>query len=103
MQKLFITESQLKKVISEELKKSDIVDIVKKDKDIEKYVKEIAANVLDKLFTLDDIRLYMSHPERFSINDNVQICFNDSDIVCGRHGYETWWSNEYERREKNDI
>ena len=50
MQKLFITESQLKKVISEELKKSDIVDIVKKDKDIEKYVKEIAANVLDKLF-----------------------------------------------------
>ncbi len=50
MQKLLITESQLKKVISEELKKSDIVDIVKKDKDIEKYVKEIAANVLDKLF-----------------------------------------------------
>ena len=64
---------------------------------------ECGANVLDKLFTLDDIRLYMSHPERFSINDNVLICFNDSDIVCGRHGYETWWSNEYERREKNDI
>lgn len=50
MQKLLIKESQLKGIISEELKKSDIVDIVKKDKDIEKYVKEIAANVLDRLF-----------------------------------------------------
>lgn len=45
-----ITESKLKSIITEELKKSDIVDIVKKDKDIEKYIKEIAAAVLDKLF-----------------------------------------------------
>jgi len=50
MQKLLITENQLKAVIIEELKKSDIVDIVKKDKDIEKHIKEIAAAVLDKLF-----------------------------------------------------
>jgi predicted CoA-binding protein len=48
--KVLIKESQLKNIISEELKKSDIVDIVKKDKDIEKHIKEIAANVLDKLF-----------------------------------------------------
>ncbi len=45
-----VTENQLKRIISEELKKSDIIDIVKKDKDIEKYLKEIVANVLDKLF-----------------------------------------------------
>ena len=45
-----VTENQLKRIISEELKKSDIVDIVKKDKDIEKHIKEIAAAVLDKLF-----------------------------------------------------
>ena len=38
MQKLLITESQLKAVIAEELKKSDVVDIVKKDKDIEKHI-----------------------------------------------------------------
>ncbi len=50
MQKLLIKESQLKGIIAEELKKSDIVDIVKKDKDIEKHVKEIAAQVLDRLF-----------------------------------------------------
>jgi predicted CoA-binding protein len=50
MQKFLISESQLKNIISEELKKSDIVDIVKKDKDIEKHIKEIAAAVLDKLF-----------------------------------------------------
>lgn len=45
-----ITEHLLKQVICEELKKSDIVDLVKKDKDIEKHIKEVAAAVLDKLF-----------------------------------------------------
>ena len=50
MQKLLITENQLKTVIIEELKKSDVVDIVKKDKDIEKHIKEVAAQVLDRLF-----------------------------------------------------
>ena len=50
MQKLLIKESQLRNIIAEELKKSDVVDIVKKDKDIEKHIKDITANVLDKLF-----------------------------------------------------
>lgn len=50
MEKLIITESKLKQIIAEELKKSDIVDIVKKDKDIEKHIKDITASVLDKLF-----------------------------------------------------
>lgn len=50
MAKLLITEGKLKEIISEELKKSDIVDIVKKDKDIEKHIKEVAAQVLDRLF-----------------------------------------------------
>ena len=50
MQKLLIKESELKKIIAEEMKKSDVVDIVKKDKDIEKYIKDVTAGVLDKLF-----------------------------------------------------
>ena len=53
--------------------------------------------------TLNDIRIYMTHPERFQINDDVQICFNEKEIVSGRRGYESWWSKEYERREKNDL
>ena len=40
----------MKRIIAEELKKSDVVDIVKKDKDIEKHIKDITAHVLDKLF-----------------------------------------------------
>ena len=64
---------------------------------------ECGANVLDRLFTLDDIHIYMSHPERFQINDDVQICFNENEIVSGRSGYESWWSKEYERREENDL
>ena len=50
MKKTVITESTLKRIIAEELKKSDVVDIVKKDKDIEKYIKDVTSHVLDKLF-----------------------------------------------------
>lgn len=64
---------------------------------------ECGANVLDKLFLLDDIKLFMSHPERFFIPDDVQICFNDNEIVTGRQGYERWWSAEYERRNEDDL
>lgn len=48
--KAIITESQIIGIINEELKKSDVIDIVKKDKDIEKHIKDITAQVLDKLF-----------------------------------------------------
>ena len=64
---------------------------------------ECGANVLSKLFLLDNIKLFMSHPERFDIPQNAQICFNDKEIVTGRQGYEQWWSDEYERRSENDL
>lgn len=55
------------------------------------------------LFKLDGIRLYMNCPERFEIDENIQIMFNDTDIVVGKRGYELWWTKEYERREKDDL
>lgn len=66
-------------------------------------VMECGANVLCKLFELDNIHLFMSYPERFAISDEVQICFNGKDIVSGRHGYEKWWTEEYERRNADEI
>lgn len=59
---------------------------------------ECGKNVLDILFQLDDIKLYMSKPERFYIRENIKICFNEKDIVIGRKGYEEWWTKEYEGR-----
>ena len=50
MKKCLITENQLRLIIEEELKKSDVVDIIKKNKDIEKYIKQVTADVLDNLF-----------------------------------------------------
>lgn len=64
---------------------------------------ECGKNVLDKIFAMDNIKIFMSKPERISISANTQICINDTDIVCGLSGYEKWWSEEYERREKDDI
>lgn len=64
---------------------------------------ECGANVLDKLFAMDNIHLFMSYPERFKISENTQICFNESEIVVGRHGYEKWWTVEYERRNAVEI
>ncbi len=66
-------------------------------------VMECGANVLSKLFQLDHVKLFMSRPERFSISQDKCICFNDKEIVTGRRGYEQWWSDEYERRNKNDL
>lgn len=64
---------------------------------------ECGKNVLDMLFAMDGIRLYMSRPERIYIADNVEVCFNDMDIVTGRKGYEQWWSREYARRDADDL
>lgn len=66
-------------------------------------VEECGANVLEQIFTRDNIFIYMNYPERFPIDPDVQICFNDKDVVCGKSGYEHWWSAEYERREKDDL
>ena len=49
------------------------------------------------------IKIYMSRPTLFDIPDDVQIRFNDSDIVTGGRGYNAWWGKEYERREADDL
>ena len=66
-------------------------------------VEECGPNVLEIIFTLDNIKIYMSRPTLFDIPDDVQIRFNDSDIVTGGRGYNAWWSKEYERREADDL
>lgn len=64
---------------------------------------ECGQNVLDILFSMDGISLYMSRPERIHIKENIEICFNNVDIVNGRKGYEHWWSDEYARRDSDDL
>lgn len=48
--KLKINEQKIAALITEELKKSDVMDIVKKDKDFERRIKEIASDVVTDLF-----------------------------------------------------
>lgn len=45
-----LNEVKIAHIISEELKKSDIIDMFKKDKDFEKQVKKITSDVLTDLF-----------------------------------------------------
>ena len=63
-------------------------------------VEECGPNVLNIIFTMDNIKIYMSRPTLFDIPNDVQIRFNDSDIVTGGRGYNAWWGKEYERREE---
>ena len=60
-------------------------------------VEECGPNVLKIIFTMNNIKIYMSRPSLFDIPDDVQIRFNDSDIVTGGRGYNAWWGKEYER------
>ena len=64
---------------------------------------ECGKNVLEQLFAMDSVRLYMSRPERMKIAEDKEICFNNKEIIIGRRGYEHWWSKEYERRELDDL
>ena len=66
-------------------------------------VEECGPNVLRIIFTMDNIKIYMSRPTLFDIPDDAKIRFNDSDIVTGGRGYNAWWSKEYERREADDL
>ena len=66
-------------------------------------VEECGPNVLKIIFAMDNIKIYMSRPSYAEIPDDMQIRFNDVDIVTGGTGYQTWWSKEYERREADDL
>jgi len=66
-------------------------------------VEECGPNVLQVIFTMDDIKIYMSRPSLFAIPNDVKIRFNDTDVVIGGTGYQRWWSREYERREALDL
>jgi hypothetical protein len=45
-----LNEQKIITIITEELKKSDVMDIINKDKDFEKRVKKITADVVTELF-----------------------------------------------------
>ena len=45
-------QRKIAKLVTEEIQKSDVIDIVKKDKDFEKRVKEIATDVITELFRI---------------------------------------------------
>lgn len=45
-----VNEKKIISLITEELKKSDVIDIIKNDKDFEKRVKKITADVVTELF-----------------------------------------------------
>lgn len=66
-------------------------------------VEECGPNVLKIIFTMDNIKIYMSRPTLFDIPDDTEMRFNDSDIVVGGRGYNAWWSKEYERRAADDL
>lgn len=66
-------------------------------------VEECGPNVLRIIFTMENIKIYMSRPTLLDIPDNAKIRFNNSDIVIGGRDYNDWWSKEYERRETDDL
>lgn len=45
-------QRKIAKLVTEEMQKSDVIYIVKKDKDFEKRVKEIATDVITELFRI---------------------------------------------------
>ena len=59
-------------------------------------VEECGPNVLKVIFSMDNIKIYMSRPSFVEIPAETEICFNDKEIVTENTGYQAWWSREYE-------
>lgn len=66
-------------------------------------VDECGPNVLKIIFIMYNIKIYMSSPTLVDIPDDVQIRFNNSDVVTGDRRYNAWWSKAYEGREACDL
>lgn len=66
-------------------------------------VEECGPNILKMIFQMDHIKIYMSRPGFAETPDKAKMRFNDKDIVTGSAGYQSWWSREYKRRERNDL
>lgn len=63
-------------------------------------IDECGPNILDFIFSLRglDIKIFSSYVNEFNIPDDVEIIFNNKDIVTGYKGYKRWWTAEYEKR-----
>lgn len=66
-------------------------------------VEECGSDVLKIIFSLDNIKIYMSRPSLIEISDTRQMRFDEGEIVTGRSGYGQWWTKEYARRESEDF
>lgn len=49
---MFFNENKIKELVTEELTKTDVISLLKKDKDIEKRIKEITTEVIVNLFKI---------------------------------------------------
>lgn len=47
-----LNEAKIAKLLTEELKKSDVIDIIKKDKDFENRVKEIVRAIVKDMYRI---------------------------------------------------
>ena len=65
-------------------------------------VEECGSDVLKIIFSLDNIKIYMSRPSLVVISDTTQMRFDDGEVVTGGSGYGWWWTKEYARRENEE-
>ena len=65
-------------------------------------VEECGPDVLKIIFSLDNIKIYMSRPSLVEISDTTQMRFDDGEVVTGGSGYGWWWTKEYARRGADD-
>lgn len=65
-------------------------------------VEECGSDVLKIIFSLDNIKIYMSRPSLVEISDTTQMRFDDGEVVTGGSGYGWWWAKEYARRGADD-
>lgn len=66
-------------------------------------VDECGANVIETLFRIDGIKIFMTFPIYIHFRDDTIIRFNNTDVIKGEDEYYSWWQHKLREEQTDDL
>lgn len=66
-------------------------------------VDECGANVVENLFRIDGIKIFMTFPIYLHFRDDTIIRFNNTDVIKGEGEYYSWWQRKLREEQTDDL
>lgn len=66
-------------------------------------VDECGANVVETLFRIDGIKIFMTFPIYIHFRNDTIIRFNNTDVIKGEDEYYSWWQHKLREEQTDDL